>query len=106
MKALGSPVPDRVNAELLTHDPEALLRGQDVEIRPALNRNSEVGRKERKELKEGKGLGEPSRWTISRADLSTPVRSYCVLCVLCGYSISEFGLNAQARPRFANGEAG
>ena len=38
--ARGSPAPDRVNAELQTHDPEALLPAQDwdEEIRQALNR--------------------------------------------------------------------
>jgi len=61
-----------------------------------LNPNSEVGHKEHREHKEGEGLGEHSRWTIPHAAPSVPKPSLCVLCVLCGYSISEFGLNTSA----------
>ena len=57
------------------------------------NPNSEVDRKERREHKEGEGFGQHSRRTISHAALSVQMPSLGVLCDLCGYSISEFGVN-------------
>ena len=73
------------------HDPELPApQDWDDEIRQALNPNSEVGRKERRELKGGKGFGEPTRWTIPRTDLFHS-RSF-VLCSLRSLRLFHSGV--------------
>ena len=76
-------------------EPTGRTRGRDW-----FNPNAEVGHKEHRELKEGKGLGEPFHRTNACTRGTTPVPSLCVLCVLCGYSTSEFGFNPNAFREF------
>ena len=66
----------------------------------SLNPNSEVNHKERRERIEGQGFGQHSPWTISPAAPSGQMPSLCVLCDLCGYSISVFGLKTGSTKSF------
>ena len=92
---LESPRKDEIHKSGCQSEKNSGTRG----TRPAgvLKPNSEVDRKERREHKEGEGFGQHSRRTISHAALSVQMPSLCVLCDLCGYSISEFGLKPLSR---------